>query len=66
MQEVYFILSAYDIDEHNKAEAPHNIDLIAYILECLTIEDNDDEFCHAVDNYIMDNGIDIKLKSVEE
>ena len=61
-----FILFAYEIDEHNETEAPHHIDLIAYILECLTFEDNNDEFYHAVDNYIVDNGIDIKLKSVED
>ncbi len=29
------ILSAYEIDEHNKAEAPHDIDLVAHILECV-------------------------------
>ena len=61
-----FILSAYEIDEHNKAEAPHDIDLVAYILECLAIKHNDDEFDHRVDNYIMDSGIEIKLKPVEE
>ena len=63
---VDFILSAYEIDEHNKAEAPHDIDLVAYILECLTIEHNDDEFYHAIDNYIEDNAINIKLKQLEE
>ena len=61
-----FILFAYEIDEHNETEAPHHIDLIAYILDCLTFEDNDDEFYHKVDNYIVDNEIDIKLKPVEE
>lgn len=61
-----FILSAYEIDEDNKAEAPHDIDLVAHILDCLTFLHNDDEFYHAVDNYILDNGIDIKLRSVEE
>ena len=61
-----FILSPYEIDEHNRAEASHNIDLVAYILECLTIEHNNDEFYHRVDNYIMDNGINIKLRSVEQ
>ena len=63
---VDFILSAYEIDEHNKAEASHDIYLVAYILECLEIEHNDDEFYHRVDNYIEDNGIEIKLKPVEE
>ena len=63
---VDFILSAYEIDEHNKTESPHDIDLVAYILECLAIEHNDDEFYHRVDNYITDNDIDIKLKPVEE
>ena len=61
-----FILSAYEIDEHDKAEALHNTDLVAYILECLAIEHNDDEFYHRVDNYIMDNRIDIKIKPVED
>ena len=61
-----FILSAYEIDEHNKAEASHDIDLVAHILECLTTEHNDDEFYYAIDNYIVDNNIDIKLKPVEE
>ena len=61
-----FILSAYDIDEHNKAETPHDTDLVAYILECLTTEHNDDEFYHRVDNYIEDKGIEIKLKPVKE
>ena len=61
-----FILSAYEINEHNKAEADHHIDLVAYILECLTTEHNDDEFYHAIDNYILDNEIDIKLKLRQE
>ena len=61
-----FILSTYEIDEHNKTESPHDINLVAHIIKCLTFEDNDDEFYHAVDNYIVDNGIDIKLKPVEE
>ena len=61
-----FILSAYKIDEHNKAEASHDIDLVAYILECLTLEHNDDEFYHRVDNYILDNKIEIELRSVEQ
>ena len=61
-----FILSPYEIDEHNRAEASYDIDLVAYILECLTLEHNDDEFYHRVDNYILDNKIDIKLKPIEE
>ena len=61
-----FILSAYEIDEHNETKAPHDTDLVAYILECLTVEHNDDEFFHRIDNYIADNEVDIKLKSVEE
>ncbi len=60
------ILSAYEIDEHNDPEAAHQFDLVAYILECLTFEDDDDEFYRSIDNYIVDNGIEIKLKLAEE
>ena len=61
-----FIFSAYKIDEHNGTEASDDLNLVAYILECLRLEHNDDEFFHRVDNYILDNEIDIKLKPVEE
>ena len=59
-----FIFSAYKIDEHNGTEAPDEINLVAYILECLGHEHNDDEFFHKVDNFILDHEI-INLKPVE-
>ena len=59
------IFSAYEINEHNGTEAPHDLNLVAYILKCLTLEHNDDEFFHKVDNFILDYEIDIKLKPVE-
>ena len=55
----------FEVDELTDAQ-PIPFELVAYILECLEIEHNDNEFYHRVDNYIMDNGIDIKLKPVEE